>query len=99
MNLTPIAQIRSPWKQKFGIPRQPNLVPEAEGELLFEPAFADPNSLRGIEQFSHLWLVFLFHETANQGWRATVTPPRLGGLERVGENSSRSMYRPNPNGL
>lgn len=99
MNLTPIAHIRSPWKQKFGIPRQPNLVPEAEGELVFEAAFGDPNSLRGIEQFSHLWLLFLFHETADRGWHATVTPPRLGGLERVGVFASRSMYRPNPIGL
>lgn len=99
MNLTPIARVHSPWKQKFGIPRQPNLVPEAEGELQFAPEFADPNSLRGIEQFSHLWLLFAFHATAAQGWSATVTPPRLGGSERVGVFATRSMFRPNPIGL
>lgn len=99
MILTPIAYVRSPWKQKFGIPRQPNLVPEAAGEVHFTPEFADPNSLRGIDQFSHLWLIFAFHATAAQGWSATVTPPRLGGSERVGVFATRSMYRPNPVGL
>lgn len=99
MTLEPIAIAHSPWRQKFAIPRQPNLVPEAEGELHFLEGFADPNSLRGIEQFSHLWLVFVFHETAAQGWNPTVTPPRLGGTERVGVFATRSMYRPNPIGL
>jgi tRNA-Thr(GGU) m(6)t(6)A37 methyltransferase TsaA len=99
MTLKPIAYVHSPWKQKFGIPRQPNLVPEAEGSLHFTPEFADPNSLRGIEQFSHLWLLFAFHATADHGWSATVTPPRLGGTERVGVFATRSMYRPNPIGL
>lgn len=99
MTLEPIAITHSPWRQKFAIPRQPNLVPEAEGELHFLETFADPNSLRGIEQFSHLWLVFLFHETAAQGWNPTVAPPRLGGTERVGVFATRSMYRPNPIGL
>lgn len=99
MNLAPIAIVRSPWRQKFAIPRQPNLVPEAEGELHFLEPFADPNSLRGIEQFSHIWLVFVFHDTAAQGWNATVAPPRLGGTERVGVFATRSMYRPNPIGL
>lgn len=99
MNLTPIAYVHSPWRQKFAIPRQPNLVPAAQGELHFTAEFADPNCLRGIEQFSHLWLLFVFHETAAQGWSATVAPPRLGGTERVGVFATRSMYRPNPVGL
>lgn len=99
MNLEPIAWIRSPYRQKFAIPRQPNLVPAAEGELHFSDGCNDPNVLRGLEQFSHLWLVFLFHETAARGWNATVTPPRLGGSERVGVFATRSMYRPNPIGL
>jgi len=99
MNVEPIAIVRSPWRQKFAIPRQPNLVPEAEGEVHFLEPFADPNCLRGIEQFSHLWLMFVFHETAAQGWSPTVTPPRLGGTERVGVFATRSMYRPNPIGL
>ncbi|MGA0804971.1 MAG: tRNA (N6-threonylcarbamoyladenosine(37)-N6)-methyltransferase TrmO [Pseudohongiellaceae bacterium] len=99
MNLEPIALVSSPWRQKFAIPRQPNLVPQATGELHFLEHCADPNCLRGIEQFSHLWLIFLFHETAAQGWSATVAPPRLGGNERLGVFATRSMYRPNPLGL
>jgi tRNA-Thr(GGU) m(6)t(6)A37 methyltransferase TsaA len=98
MQLTPIAHVRSPYKQKFAIPRQSNLV-AAEGELVFEPAYADPNALRGLEGFSHLWLIFAFHATAGEGWSATVTPPRLGGTTRVGVFATRSTYRPNPLGL
>jgi tRNA (adenine37-N6)-methyltransferase len=99
VELKPVATLRSPYKQKFAIPRQPNLVRQAIGELVFAPEFADPNTLRGLEQFSHLWLVFLFHETEAQGWSPTVTPPRLGGSARVGVFASRSTFRPNPIGL
>jgi len=98
MQFTPIAYVKSPYKQKFAIPRQPNLV-AAEGELVFAPDYADPNALRGLEGFSHLWLVFVFHATADEGWSATVTPPRLGGMTRVGVFATRSTYRPNPIGL
>jgi tRNA-Thr(GGU) m(6)t(6)A37 methyltransferase TsaA len=94
-----VAILRSPYKQKFAIPRQPNLVREAIGELVFAPEYADPNALRGLEQFSHLWLVFQFHETEAQGWSPTVTPPRLGGSTKVGVFASRSTFRPNPIGL
>lgn len=97
MELKPVAFLRSPYKQKFAIPRQPNLVREAVGELVFEPDFADVNVLRGLEQFSHLWLLFLFHQT--EGWSPTVTPPRLGGSTKVGVFASRSTFRPNPVGL
>lgn len=97
--LRPIAILRSPYRQKFAIPRQPNLVREAIGELVFEPEFADVNVLRGLEQFSHVWLLFLFHETAAEGWSPTVTPPRLGGSAKVGVFASRSTFRPNPLGL
>lgn len=99
MQFKPVAILRSPYKQKFAIPRQPNLVREAIGEIIFEPEFADPNALRGLEQFSHLWLLFLFHETGAHGWSPTVTPPRLGGSTRMGVFASRSMFRPNPVGL
>ena len=99
MNITPIAYINTPYKQKFAIPRQPNLVREALGEIIFENDFADPNCLRGIEQFSHLWLVFVFHETADKGWAPTVQPPRLGGKENMGVFATRSTFRPNPIGL
>jgi len=99
MKITPIAYINTPYKQKFAIPRQPNLVREARGEIIFENDFADPNCLRGIEQFSHLWLVFVFHETADKGWAPTVQPPRLGGKEKMGVFATRSTFRPNPIGL
>jgi len=99
MLIQAIATVRSPYRQKFAIPRQPNLVREAIGEVVFLPEFADPNCLRGLEQFSHLWLLFLFHETAARGWSPTVSPPRLGGSTRVGVFASRSTFRPNPLGL
>ena len=99
MQLKPIAYIKSPYKQKFAIPRQPNLVKEAKGEIVFEKDFLDPNCLRGIEQFSHLWLIFIFHETQDKGWSPTVQPPRLGGKESVGVFATRSTFRPNPIGM
>ena len=97
--MQPIAYLRSPYRQKFAIPRQPNLVTQAVGDICFVDEFNDANCLRGLEGFSHVWLVFVFHETAGKGWSATVTPPRLGGNERVGVFASRSPYRPNPIGL
>jgi len=97
--MQPIAYLRSPYRQKFAIPRQPNLVKEAIGDICFVDALNDANCLRGLEGFSHVWLVFVFHETADKGWSATVTPPRLGGTERVGVFASRSPYRPNRIGL
>ena len=99
LTFEPIALVRSPYRQKFAIPRQPNLVPQARGEIHFLPEFSDANSLRGLEDFSHLWLIFHFHETAAAGWSATVAPPRLGGKERMGVFASRSMFRPNALGL
>lgn len=94
-----IAITHSPYKQKFAIPRQPNLVPEAVAELEFLPGYNDPNCLRELDQFSHLWLLFLFHAVADKGWSPTVQPPRLGGKERVGVFASRSPFRPNPIGM
>ncbi|HCI88482.1 MAG TPA: tRNA (N6-threonylcarbamoyladenosine(37)-N6)-methyltransferase TrmO, partial [Gammaproteobacteria bacterium] len=67
-----IATLRGPYKQKFAIPRQPNLVPEAVGELVFKQEFADANGLRALDQFSHLWLIWHFHETSAQGWSPLV---------------------------
>lgn len=97
--LITIATVRTPFAQKFAIPRQPNLVTEAIGHVEFTGKFNDPNFLRQIEEFSHLWLLFLFHATADQGWSPTVQPPRLGGKERVGVFASRSPFRPNPIGM
>ncbi|MES2997538.1 MAG: tRNA (N6-threonylcarbamoyladenosine(37)-N6)-methyltransferase TrmO [Verrucomicrobiota bacterium] len=99
LHITPIATVRSCFAEKFGVPRQPGLCPSAYGTLVFEPAFRSQEAIRGIEGFSHLWLVFGFHETADRGWSPTVRPPRLGGNERVGVFASRSTFRPNGLGL
>lgn len=99
MQIQPIATIRTPYKQKFAIPRQPGLAAAAIGEIHFLPEFNHANLLRGLEQFSHVWLSFYFHATAEQGWNPTVRPPRLGGNQKVGVFATRSTFRPNPLGL
>lgn len=99
LTLTPIGVLRSPFREKFGIPRQPGLAPHALARLVLEAPYARPECLEGITGFSHLWLVFIFHGTAAQGWSPTVRPPRLGGNKRVGVFATRSMFRPNPIGL
>ena len=99
MHLDPIATVRSCFGGKFGVPRQPGLCPSAWGELIFHEPYRSPEAIRGIEGFSHLWLIFGFHETIRQGWKPTVRPPRLGGNQRVGVFASRSTFRPNGLGL
>ena len=95
----PVARIRSPYRDKFGVPRQPGLVPEALATVELLPPYNRPEALRGIDEFSHLWLIFLFDRTAGAGWKPMVRPPRLGGNRRVGVFASRSNFRPNPVGL
>lgn len=97
--LYPIARVHSPFKEKFGIPRQPGLVPSAEGVVEMLPGYADPAMVEGLDGFSHLWLTFHFHACAAQGWRARVRPPRLGGNREVGVLASRAPFRPNFLGL
>lgn len=99
MTLEPIGVVRSCFGGKFGVPRQPGLCPSAWGELVFHEAFRSPEAIRGLEGFSHIWLIFGFHETVEQGWKPTVRPPRLGGNQRVGVFASRSTFRPNGLGL
>ncbi|MEO5715314.1 MAG: tRNA (N6-threonylcarbamoyladenosine(37)-N6)-methyltransferase TrmO [Luteolibacter sp.] len=99
MTIDPIATVRSCFGGKFGVPRQPGLCPSAWGRLVFHESYRSPEAVRGIEGFSHLWLVFGFHETVEQGWKPTVRPPRLGGNQRVGVFASRSTFRPNGLGL
>jgi tRNA (adenine37-N6)-methyltransferase len=99
VEIRPIATLRSCFGGKFAAPRQPGLCPSAWGELIFEPEFRPAEALRGIEGFSHLWLIFGFHLTAEAGWSPTVRPPRLGGNERIGVFASRSTFRPNGLGL
>ena len=97
--MQPIGYVSSCYQEKFGIPRQPGLVPEAKGVLSLLPDYANPDVVRGLEAFSHLWLIFIFHGTLAQGWKPTVRPPRLGGNTRLGVFATRSMFRPNPVGL
>ena len=87
------------YQEKFGIPRQPGLCPSAWGRLYFTEKYGSAEALRGLEGFSHVWIIFEFHQTQEQGWSPTVRPPRLGGNERVGVFASRSTFRPNGLGL
>ena len=96
---TPIARIHSCFKEKFGIPRQPNLVKDTPSSLVFEPEFARSEAVRELEGFSHIWLVFVFHQSEPGQWQAMVRPPRLGGNKKVGVFASRSPFRPNPIGM
>ena len=97
----PIGTIRSCYGEKFGIPRQPGLVKSATALLELLPPYNTKDALRGLERFSHVWIIFLFHQTASSetNWKSTVRPPRLGGNERIGVFASRSNFRPNPIGL
>lgn len=99
MTLDPIGIVRSCFGEKFATPRQPGLCPSAWGELVLHPPYRSREAVRGLEAFSHLWLIFGFHETVAQGWSPTVRPPRLGGNLRVGVFASRSTFRPNGLGL
>ena len=94
-----IARVRSDFQTKFGIPRQSGLVEELESRVVFEPEFRNPDALRGIEGFSHLWLFWQFSAAVRGGWSPTVRPPRLGGNARMGVFATRSPFRPNPIGL
>ncbi len=93
-----IARMESDFPDKFGIPRQSGLTSLAS-RIVFEPEFRDPNALRGIEGWSHLWILWIFSEAVRPGWSPTVRPPRLGGNERVGVFATRSPFRPNNIGL
>ena len=96
---TVIARMHSDFDQKFGIPRQSGLVEGLESTIVFEPEFRNPDALRGLEGFSHLWIVWEFSKARREGWSPTVRPPRLGGNQRLGVFATRSPFRPNPIGL
>ncbi|KPA51215.1 tRNA (adenine(37)-N6)-methyltransferase [Photobacterium leiognathi subsp. mandapamensis] len=98
-SIDPIGIIHSPYKEKFAVPRQPGLVPSARSEIILQGAANSLEAVRGIEQFSHLWLLFLFDQNLEAGWRPTVRPPRLGGNERIGVFASRATFRPNGIGM
>jgi len=97
--LTAVGHIQSPYKQKFAIPRQPRLVPQAKAKLIFCPDFNREEFVRGLDEFSHIWLLFRFHETADKGYSAMVRPPRLGGNDRKGVFATRATFRPNAIGM
>ena len=91
-----IARIHTDFSTKFGVPRQSGLVDALESTVIFEPEFRNPDALRGLEGFSHLWLVWVFDQAIRKDWSPTVRPPRLGGNQRMGVFATRSPFRPNP---
>ncbi|MCQ2433734.1 MAG: tRNA (N6-threonylcarbamoyladenosine(37)-N6)-methyltransferase TrmO [Oscillospiraceae bacterium] len=100
--MTPIAHIRNDFTSKFGIPRQSGIIPELKAQIVFTAEFSRMEAVRGLEAFSHIWLLWEFSEAKKpdgKGWSATVRPPRLGGNQRVGVFATRSPFRPNPIGL
>ena len=99
LTLRPVARLRGDFPTKFGVPRQSGLVDSLRGRVVVEPAFRTPDAVRGMEGFSHIWLVWGFHLARREGWSATVRPPRLGGNQRMGVFATRSPFRPNPLGL
>ena len=99
VNLEIIARMRSDFPTKFGIPRQSGLVDELKSTIIFEPKFRNPDALRGLEDYSHIWLIWQFSEAVRSQWSPTVRPPRLGGNTRMGVFATRSPFRPNAIGL
>lgn len=94
-----IARAHTDLPEKFGVPRQSGLVPELKARIVFEPEYRDVNAVRGLEDFSHIWLLWQFSLNAPKGWSPTVRPPRLGGNTRLGVFATRAPFRPNPIGL
>ena len=99
MTIKPIAHIHCDYKTKFGIPRQSGLVESVTAKIVFLPEYRNPDAFRGIDGYSHLWLLWQFSEAVRDGWSPTVRPPRLGGNKRMGVFATRSPFRPNPIGL
>ena len=97
--MRPVARIRSDFPEKFGIPRQSGIVESLEAKIVFEPEFRVTDAVRGLEDFSHIWLIWEFSEAVRDSWSPTVRPPRLGGNVRMGVFATRSPFRPNPIGL
>lgn len=99
LTMQPVAIVRSPFKEKFGIPRQPGLANSMISTVELLPEFSSAEAVRGLEQCSHIWLLFIFSECVDKGWSSLVRPPRLGGNKKLGVFASRSPFRPNPVGL
>ena len=99
MEMKVIAHIRSDFPTKFGIPHQSGRIQELKADIIFEPEYRNHKAFRGLEEYTHIWLIWAFSASAGKGWSPTVRPPRLGGNARVGVFASRSPFRPNPLGL
>ena len=99
MVISPIAYIHTEFPEKFGVPRQSGLAGSLRGTIVFEPEYRNPDALRGLEGFSHIWILWEFSANRHGDWQPTVRPPRLGGNDRMGVFATRSPYRPNPLGL
>jgi tRNA-Thr(GGU) m(6)t(6)A37 methyltransferase TsaA len=99
LELKPIGILHSPFKEKFGIPRQANLIQSCSAEVELYAPYNDMNSVRGLEAFSDIWLIFSFHQNQDYSWRPLVRPPRLGGNKKIGVFASRAPFRPNNLGL
>ncbi|MCJ8319870.1 MAG: tRNA (N6-threonylcarbamoyladenosine(37)-N6)-methyltransferase TrmO [Colwellia sp.] len=99
IKLDVIGSVVSPYQEKFAIPRQPGIVSAAKGQILLQGNANNIELVRGLEQFSHLWLIFIFHGSQSQGWKPLVRPPRLGGNKKLGVLATRSTFRPNPIGM
>lgn len=99
ITFSPIGIVHSTYKEKFAIPRQPGLVQAAKGTVKLTKDLANSDLVRGLDQFSHIWLLFIFHGTKDQGWKPLVKPPRLGGNKKIGVLATRSTFRPNPIGM
>jgi len=99
LTITPIGEVESPYKEKFAIPRQPGLVTAAHGKIILTGDTNNAELVKGLAQFSHIWLLFIFHGTQAQGWKNLVRPPRLGGNKKLGVLATRSTFRPNPIGM
>ena len=99
MNIKPIAHIQTDFPTKFGVPRQSGIIESLKGRIVFEPEYRNAEAVRGLEEFSHIWLLWEFSEAVREDWSPTVRPPRLGGNVRKGVFATRSPFRPNPIGL
>ncbi len=97
--IEPIGKVVSPFHEKFAVPRQPNLTPSVISQVVIDQPYGVPEAFAGIEEFSHIWLLFRFHQNLQQGWRAQVRPPRLGGNKKLGVFATRSSFRPNGFGM
>lgn len=98
-SIYPVGEVLSPFKTKFGLPRQPGIIPSVESKIRLFEEFSDPDYLRGIENFSHIWILFIFHHNIASGFKKLVRPPRFGGNKKAGVFASRSPFRPNFTGM